>query len=77
VGHLIGSGKRRADPDEVATIQSLKISQTKKQLRQVLGFSSFFRDYIPNFSEHAKPSTELTANEFSKEFRGGGFTTSF
>jgi hypothetical protein len=71
VGHIIGSGKRRADPDKVATVLSLKIPETKKQLRQVLGFYSFFRDYIPNFSEHAKPLTELTAKRIPNRIPWG------
>jgi hypothetical protein len=62
LGHLIGSGQRRADPDKVATIYALKPAETKKQLRQILGFFSFFRDYIPGFSEVSKPLTDLTSN---------------
>jgi len=29
-------------------------------VRQILGFFSYFRDYIPRFSELAKPLTDLT-----------------
>jgi hypothetical protein len=61
LGHLIGSGQRRADPDKVATIYALKPAETKKQLRQILGFFSFFRDYIPGFSEVSRPLTDLTS----------------
>ena len=39
----------------------MKALETKKQLRQLLGFYSWFRDYIRNFSMHAKPLTDLTA----------------
>jgi len=38
----------------------MKRPESKKQTRQVLGFFSFFRDYIPNFSAIAKPLTDLT-----------------
>jgi len=38
----------------------MKIPETKKQVRQILGFFSYFRDYIPKFSELAKPLTDLT-----------------
>jgi hypothetical protein len=58
-GHLIGSETRRADPDKVASIQYLKVTETKTQVRQILGFFSWFRHYIPNFASHAKPLTDL------------------
>ena len=61
VGHLIGSGRRRADPEKVSTVYALRAAETKKQLRQILGFFSFFRDYIPQFAEVARPLTDLTA----------------
>lgn len=65
VGQIIGSGKRRADPEKVASIQDLKEAETKKQLRQILGFFGFFRDYLPNYAQLAKPLTDLTAKRIS------------
>ena len=38
VGHVIGSGKRRPDPSKVAAVHSIHPPETKKQVRQVLGF---------------------------------------
>ena len=61
VGQVIGSGKRRADSGKVDSIQALKEPETKKQLRQILGFFGFFRDYLPNYAQLAKPLTDLTA----------------
>jgi transposase InsO family protein len=61
IGHLIGSGKRGVDPEKVYdAMEKLKEPETKKQLRQIIGFFSFFRDYIPNFASVAKPLTDLT-----------------
>ena len=60
LGHIIGSGQRRADPDKVKVVHEMRRPESKKQIRQVLGFFSFFRDYIPNFSAIAKPLTDLT-----------------
>ena len=61
IGHLIGSGERRVDPAKVETIRQLRVPETKKQVRQILGFFSFFREYIPNFADYAKPLTDLTS----------------
>jgi len=60
VGHLVGSCQRRADPDKVAAVHQMKIPETKKHIRQILGFFSYFRDYIPRFAEVTKPLTDLT-----------------
>jgi len=59
-GHLIASGERRVDPAKVETIRQLRDPETKKQVRQLIGLFSFFREYIPNFAEYAKPLTDLT-----------------
>lgn len=60
LGHVIGSGERRVDPAKVETVRGLREPETKTQARQLLGFISFFRDYIPDFAKHAKPLTDLT-----------------
>jgi len=59
-GQLVGSGQRRADPDKVAAVKDMKVPETKTQVRQILGFFSWFRDYIPDFALHAKALTDLT-----------------
>ena len=58
---MVGSGKRRADPDKVAAVSDMKAPETNKQLRQILGFCSWFRDYIPDYASRAEPLTDLTA----------------
>ena len=37
----------------------------KKQLRSILGFFGFFRDFIPDYARIAKPLTDLTAKRVS------------
>ena len=65
IGHLIGSGQRRVDPEKVSVINDLREPETKKQLRQIIGMFSFFREYIPNFAFVAKPLTDLTSKRVS------------
>jgi len=71
VGHLIGSGQRRVDPDRLKAVKDMKIPQSKKQVRQIMGFFSYFRDYIPNFSALAKPLTDLTAKKVPNQIPWG------
>ena len=60
-GQLVGSGTRRADPDKVSAVKDLKAPESKRQVRQILGFFSYFRENIPDFAAIAKPLTDLTA----------------
>jgi len=60
-GQIVGSGQRRADPDKVAAVARMEEPQTKKQVRQAIGFFSYFREFIPDFSAIAIPLTDLTA----------------
>jgi len=60
LGRIVGSGKHRADPSKVATIQSLKRPETKKEIRQILGFFGHFAPYIPAYAHHARCLTALT-----------------
>ena len=39
----------QADPDKVAAVRNMKVPETKKEVRQMLGFFSWLRDYIPDF----------------------------
>jgi len=52
-------------------VKSIKIPQSKKQLRQILGFFSYFRDYSPNFSALAKRLTDLTAKRVPNQISWG------
>ena len=61
VGHIIGSGHKRPDPDRIAKIKELQRPADKKQLRSVLGLLGYHRDYVQNFAALARPLTLLTA----------------
>jgi len=60
VGQIIGSGFRRADPDKMAAVKNMDAPVNKKQVRQIIGFFSYFRQFIPDFAQHAYSLTELT-----------------
>ena len=71
IGHLVGSGHRRVDPDKISSITGIKNPETKKQLRQIIGLFSFFREYIPNFSYLANTLTDLTGKRVSNRIPWG------
>jgi len=55
----------------VAAVQNMKIPETKKQVRQIMGFFSYFRDYIADFSAVAKQLTDLTSKKIPNQVLGG------
>lgn len=60
VGHVIGEGRHGPDPAKIVAVERMKVPSTKKEVRQLLGFFSYFRTYIDQFAEVARPLTELT-----------------
>jgi len=38
VGHITGCGERKPDPDRVATVKDMKVPETKRQVRRLIGF---------------------------------------
>ena len=69
LGHIIGSGIRRPDDEKVATVKDMQIPESKKQYRRLIGFFSYFRDYIPYFAEIAQPLTDLTGKRVPNRVR--------
>lgn len=61
VGHIIGSGRHRPDEMKLATVSDLNRPVTKKDVRRMVGFFSYFRNYIPHLAELSVPFTNLLA----------------
>lgn len=59
-GEVIGSGIRRPHFEKVEALKQITVPQTKKQLRGILGLFSYFRKYLPAFSEKSRSLTDLT-----------------
>jgi len=62
VGHFVGSGKRRLDPQRLEGFAEMERPRTKKELRKLLAAFGYYREYIPHFAHIAKPLTDLTGN---------------
>ncbi|XP_078798076.1 uncharacterized protein LOC111946953 isoform X1 [Oryzias latipes] len=65
LGKLVTEEGYTMDPADVAPVQALKHNQptTVGELRKLLGFVSYYRSYIPNFSRIAKPLYDLLSND--------------
>ena len=60
LGHVIGSGRHGPDPEKLRAIESIEAPTTKTNLKSALGLFNYYRDYIKNYAELAKPLTDLT-----------------
>jgi len=63
VGHFVGSGGRRPDPDRMEGLDKMSRPQTKKELRKLLGAFGYYRDYVEHFAHIVKPLTDLTSKK--------------
>ncbi|GFT19493.1 retrovirus-related Pol polyprotein from transposon 297 [Trichonephila clavipes] len=67
LGHIVGPGKHSLDPEKVEAIRKLSRPTTKSEVRSFLGLTSYYRDYIPNFSQLVLPLTSLTKKNILKD----------
>lgn len=61
LGRIVSEDGYSMDPAEIAPVQALKLRKpaTVGDLRKMMGFLSYYRTYIPNFSRLARPLYQL------------------
>jgi len=55
LGHKIAADGISPDPDKIHTVKDYQTPQTLKQLRSYLGFTSYLRRFVQNYSQKARP----------------------
>ena len=68
LGHKIGRGGIRPNPDNIEKIKNMKIPTNVKEVRAVLGLCSYYRKFIAGFSKIAKPLNELLKKDIKFEW---------
>ena len=58
--HVLSADGIKPDPDKASVIKQLRVPNTVREIRSVVGMASYYRKFIPNFSDVVKPLTELT-----------------
>jgi hypothetical protein len=61
LGHIVGSGIKRPQPEKLTLVKCIPKPLNRKALRAFLGTVGFYRHFIPNFSAIAKPLTDMLA----------------
>jgi len=63
LGHVITANGISTDPEKTNAVEEWPVPQSKKQVRSFLGFCSYYRKFVKNFSIIAKPLFVLTENQ--------------
>jgi len=59
LGHLITEGSLLPDPQKVAALDRIQVPSNIKEVRSLLGFFGYYRQFIPKYAEIALPITQL------------------
>ena len=62
LGHVVGNGIVSPAEGKIAAVRSFAVPTTKKQIRQFLGLTGYYRRFVPKYAEH---SFELKATRKS------------
>jgi len=60
LGHVVSDKGVSVDPTKVEKVQTWPVPKTVQEVRQFLGFCSYYRRFIQNFSQIAKPLHRMT-----------------
>ena len=62
MGHVVSNEGVSTDPDKIKSVTEWPQPTTVTEVRSFLGFVSYYRRFIPNFSKVAKPLSKLLQN---------------
>jgi hypothetical protein len=57
---IIGQNKIRMDPGKLKGIADWPVPRNPTEVRQFLGFTGYYRYFVPNYSKIARPLLDLT-----------------
>jgi len=63
LGHLITRDGIKIDPDKTEAITRIPPPKDVREVRQFLGLLSWYRRFVDNFAERARPLTKLTSKK--------------
>ena len=62
LGVIVGKGRLRMDPSKLKGVADWPVPRNPTEIRQFLGFTGYYRYFIPKYSEIVRPLLHLTKN---------------
>ena len=60
LGVVVGNGMLKMDPKKLQTVKTWKTPTNPREIRKFLGFTGYYRYFVPNYSRIARPLLDLT-----------------
>ena len=70
LGHVVSAEGVQPDPAKVEVVKNWPIPRTVKDIRSFLGFSGYYRRFIPHFAQIAEPLTSLLRGTAKGNYNG-------
>ena len=67
LGHLMGNGEIKPDPERIAPLKDLEVPKSKKELQRILGLFSYYSKWVTNFLEIIRPLVQNEAFPLSND----------
>ena len=68
LGHLISGEGIEPVPEKLQDLKEMVPPTTQKDVRRFLGFTNYYRKFIPRFADIARPLTNLTRKDVDFEW---------
>jgi len=63
LGHVVSKDGVETDPEKIKAVAEWPLPENVKQMQSFLGFCNYYRNFIKNFSEIAKPLFRMTSKK--------------
>ena len=70
LGHIVSRDGIKPDPEKVQKVSTWPVPTTTKEVQKFLGFATYYRRFIRNFAQKAKPSHYTVLQNVEPAFVG-------
>jgi hypothetical protein len=66
LGHIIGNGQIRADPEKIKAIENMPEPKCPEDVKRLLGMATYLAKFCPNLAELTTPLRDLTKKDLKE-----------